>query len=130
MYITFVEKMNKITAKEYNNTNLWTKKNIKISSILYISWIILHLPILSDIGDSVSLSVRLLATNTWIMTETIDWTLILALATLLRGFRTKKQTNEENQKFDLTTFGFNDQKSPVPSGLLNLYFCFGFIFVP
>ena len=26
---------------------------------------------------------------------------------------------EENLKFDLTTFGFNDQKSPVPSRSLN-----------
>ena len=26
---------------------------------------------------------------------------------------------EENKKFDLTTLGFNDQKSPVPSGSLN-----------
>ena len=25
---------------------------------------------------------------------------------------------EENWKFDLTTLGFNDQKCPVPSGLL------------
>ena len=26
---------------------------------------------------------------------------------------------KENLKFDLTTFGFNDKKSPVPSGSLN-----------
>ena len=95
----------------YITLNFWRTTFICLSIICLFFFVCLSLFICSSVRLSICLSVGIYTTikidRTLRTTELHLW--------IVKWFIPLK----ENQKFDLTTFGFNDQKSPVPSGSLN-----------